>query len=50
MAGKDLKELLKKVYNIGDNFNLRLFFGGKEIKVEHFLYQHHLKMGTKSKL
>ena len=47
MSGKELKELFKKEHNIGDNFNLRLFFGGMEIKDEHFLYQHHLKNGYK---
>ena len=47
MTGKELKELFKKEHNIGDNYNLRLFFGGMEIKDEHFLYQHHLKSGYK---
>ena len=47
MTGKELKELFRKEHNIGDNFNLRLFFGGMEIVDEHFLYQHHLKNGFK---
>jgi hypothetical protein len=47
MTGKELKELFRKEKDIGDNFNLRLFFGGMEIKDEHFLYQHHLKNGFK---
>ena len=47
MTGKELKELFKKEHGIGDNFNLRLFFGGMEIKDEHFLYQHKLKNGYK---
>ena len=47
ITGKELKELFKKEHNIGDNFNLRLFFGGMEIKDDHFLYQHHLKNGYK---
>lgn len=47
MTGKELKEFFKKEHNIGDNFNLRLFFGGMEIKDDHFLYQHHLKNGYK---
>ena len=47
MTGKELKELFKKEHNIGDNFNLRLFFGGMEIKDDNFLYQHHLKNGYK---
>ena len=47
MTGKELKELFKKEHKIGDNFNLRLFFGGAEIKDEHFLYEHHLKKGYK---
>ena len=47
MTGKELKELFKKEHNIGNNFNLRLFFGGMEIKDEHFLYQHQLKNGYK---
>ncbi len=47
ITGKELKELFKKEYKVGDNFNLRLFFGGMEIKDEHFLYQHHLKNGYK---
>ena len=47
MTGKELKELFRKEHNIGDNFNLRLFFGGMEIVDDHFLYQHHLKNGFK---
>ena len=47
MTGKELKEFFKKEHNISDNFNLRLFFGGMEIKDDHFLYQHHLKSGYK---
>ena len=47
ITGKELKELFKKEHNIGDNFNLRLFFGGMEIKDDHFLYQHHLKNGIR---
>jgi hypothetical protein len=47
MTGKELKEMFRKEKDIGDNFNLRLFFGGMEIKDEHFLYQHHLKNGFK---
>ena len=47
MTGKELKELFKKENNIGDNFNLRLFFGGMEIKDDHCLYQHNLKNGFK---
>jgi hypothetical protein len=47
ITGKELKELFKKEHNIGNNFNLRLFFGGMEIKDDHFLYQHHLKNGYK---
>ena len=47
MTGKELKELFKKEHNIGDNFNLRLFCGGMEIKDDNFLYQHHLKNGYK---
>ena len=47
MTGKELKELFKKENNIGDEFNLRLFFGGMEITDDHFLYQHHLKNGFK---
>ena len=39
ITGKELKELFKKEHKIGDNYNLRLFFGGMEIKDEHFLYQ-----------
>ena len=47
MTGKQLKEFFKKEHNVGDEFNLRLFFGGMEIKDDHFLYQHHLKNGFK---
>ena len=47
MTGKELKDLFKKEHNIGDNFNLRLFFGGMEITDDHFLYQHNLKNGFK---
>ena len=47
MTGKELKDLFKKEHNIGDNFNLRLFFGGMEITDDHFLYQHNLKNGYK---
>ena len=47
MTGKELKDFFKKEHNIGDNFNLRLFFGGMEIKDDHYLYQHHLKNGFK---
>ena len=47
MTGKELKEMFRKEKDIGDNFNLRLFFGGMEIKDDHFLYQHHLKNGFK---
>ena len=47
MTGKELKDLFKKEHNIGDNFNLRLFFGGMEITDDHFLYQHNLKSGFK---
>ena len=47
MKGKELKELFKKEHKIGDNFNLRLFFAGMEIKDEHCLYQHNLKSGIK---
>ena len=47
MTGKELKELFRKEHNIGDNFNLRLFFGGMEITDDHFLYQHNLKNGFK---
>ena len=47
MTGKELKDLFKKEHKIGDNFNLRLFFGGMEIKDEHYLYQHPLKNGYK---
>ena len=43
MTGKELKALFKKDHNIGDNYKLRLFFGGQEIKDEQFLYQHNLK-------
>ena len=47
MTGKELKDFFKKEHNIGDNFNLRLFFQGMEIKDDHFLYQHNLKTGIK---
>ena len=47
MTGKELKEFFKQEHNIGDEFNLRLFFGGMEITDDHFLYQHHLKNGFK---
>ena len=47
MLGKELKELFRKEHNIGDNFNLRLFFGGMEITDDHYLYQHNLKNGFK---
>jgi hypothetical protein len=47
MTGKELKDLFKKEHNIGDNFNLRLFFGGMEITDDHSLYQHNLKNGFK---
>ena len=47
MTGKELKELFRKEHNIGDNFNLRLFFGGMEITDDHYLYQHNLKNGFK---
>ena len=47
MTGKELKELFKKEHEIGDNFNLRLFFGGMEITDDHYLYQHNLKNGFK---
>ena len=47
MKGKELKELFKKEHKIGDNFNLRLFFAGMEIKDDHCLYQHNLKSGIK---
>ena len=47
MTGKQLKDFFKKEHNVGDEFNLRLFFGGMEIKDDHFLYQHHLKNGFK---
>ncbi len=47
MTGKELKELFKKEHNIGDNFNLRLFFAGMEITDDHSLYQHNLKNGFK---
>ena len=47
MTGKELKEFFKKEHNIGDNFNLRMFFQGVEIKDEHTLYQHNLKTGYK---
>ena len=47
MTGKELKEFFKKEHNIGDNFNLRMFFQGVEIKDEHYLYQHNLKSGYK---
>ena len=47
MTGKELKELFKKEHDIGDNFNLRLFFGGMEITDDHYLYQHNLKNGFK---
>jgi len=47
MTGKELKELYIKEHNIGNNFHLRLFFGGMEIQDNHYLYQHHLKNGYK---
>ena len=47
MTGKELKDLFKKEHEIGDNFNLRLFFGGMEITDDHSLYQHNLKNGFK---
>ena len=47
MTGKELKELFRKEHNIGDNFNLRLFFGGMEIVDDHFLYQQKIKNGFK---
>ena len=47
MTGKELKELFRKDYKIGDNFNLRLFFAGMEITDDHSLYQHNLKNGFK---
>ena len=47
MTGKELKDLFKKEHEIGDNFNLRLFFGGMEITDDHSLYQHNLKNGYK---
>ena len=45
MTGKELKDLFRKEHKISDDFNLRFFIGGMEIKDEHFLYQHHLKSG-----
>ena len=47
MTGKELKDLFRKEHNIGNDFNLRLFFGGMEITDDHFLYQHNLKSGYK---
>ena len=47
MTGKQLKELFISEHKIGDKFCLRLFFGGMEIKDDHYLYQHHLKNGYK---
>ena len=47
MKGEELKEEYRKKAKIDDNFNLRLFFSGNEIKDDHFLYQHDLQNGIK---
>jgi hypothetical protein len=42
LTGEELKNLYKKETNKND-FNIRFFFSGNEIKNEHFIFQHKLK-------
>ena len=42
MKGKELKEKYKKICNIPEDKNIRLFISGIEIKNEHCLYQHNI--------
>ena len=47
MKGEELKEEYKKLAKVPNNYNLRLFFSGNEIKDDHYLYQHNLQNGFK---
>ena len=48
ISGKELKRLYSEKIGISqDEYNLRLFFGGQEIKDSNFLYQYNLQKGFK---
>ena len=43
LTGEELKEKFKEKAKLDKNVKLRLFFAGKEINDDHFIYQHELK-------
>lgn len=47
MTGHELKEEFMKLAKISDDFKLRLFFSGNEIKDDQFLYQYNVAEGYK---
>ena len=47
-SGKELKKIYCEKINIcPDDYNIRFFFGGQEIKDDNFLYQYNLQKGFK---
>ena len=48
ISGEELKKIYSEKIGISqDEYNLRLFFGGQEIKDNNFLYQYNLQKGFK---
>ena len=48
MSGEDLKKLFCEKNNISiDEYNIRMFFSGNEIKNNHYLYQYRIHNGYK---
>ena len=48
MSGEELKKLFCQKYKISmNNYNIRMFFSGNEIKNEHYLYQYNILDGYK---
>ena len=48
VSGKELKKIYCEKIGVSmDDYNLRCFFGGQEIKDNNFLYQYNLKKGFK---
>ena len=48
LSGKELKKIYCEKIGVSiDEYNLRCFFGGQEIKDNNFLYQYNLKKGFK---
>ena len=51
ITGLELKKLFCKKNNISfDDFNIRMFFPGMEISIEHFLYQYNIKNDFKMQI